>query len=103
LYTTVAAALVEPPVPAPVKPGGATPTKISALMMAAGTSIGVTTRAAVVTAPVVAVAMVAVVTTAPVGAAAAAAAGAAPAESAAVAAASAARVFLLWLPSGRPC
>jgi hypothetical protein len=40
--------------------------------------------------------------TAPIGAAAVAVAGAAPAESAMAAAARAARVFLLWLHSGRP-
>jgi hypothetical protein len=60
-----------------------------AAMMAAAASIG---AAAVVAA-----------VTAPTGAAAVAAAGATPAESTTAAAARAARVFLLWLPSGRPC
>jgi hypothetical protein len=89
------------------KARGAAPTKITALMMAAATSIGVTARAAVVAAPTGAV------TTAPAGAAAAAvavttalvgaaAAAAAPAEFAGAAAASAAKVFLLRLTGGRP-
>jgi hypothetical protein len=97
-----AAALDEPPMPAPARTGGATPTAIAAPTMAAAASRGVTARLAVGAAPAGAVASAAAEVTAPAGAAATTAAGATPADSAAAAAASAARVLLLRLPGGRP-
>jgi hypothetical protein len=95
-------ALDEPPTPAPARPGGATPTAIAALTMAAAASRGVVERPATEVAPMGAAALVVAKATTPAGAAATVAAGAAPADSMAAAAARASKVLLLRLPGGWP-
>jgi hypothetical protein len=97
-----AAALEEPPLFPPARPGGAAPTAIVAPTRVAAASRGVMARPAMEVAPAGAAVLAAAKATTPAGAVAVAAEGAAPEGSAAAAAASASKVFLLRLLGGRP-